>query len=326
MKKLLPLFVVIILTIIGLYVFLKNPSSPIKSNDDSYTVVTSFYPLAFALENIIGNTGTVINIGEDRDPHDFHPSTQDVAQLHTADLVVLQGLDFEPWGEDISEQLKKEGVKVIIAGDGITPDMILSSESDLHEGEETNDGHQEEVHEEHDEHKHGEYDPHTWVNPVTYIQTVKYLVEELSKLNPEQKETYRTNGDTLINKLNILAQEYEENLNSCTYREVIVSHNAFGYLAKQYNFTTHSIAGLSTQDQPSSITLSELKDEALSGTIGAILLEENNITAYGEILSKETGLPLFPINPIAFKVKKGEDYLSISRTNLNTLTQALKCS
>lgn len=57
-------------------------------------------------------------------------------------------------------------------------------------------------------------------------------------------------------------RKYAETLDVCQRNEVIVSHDAFRYIARRYGFTTHAIAGLSTMDEPSAKILTELKEEA----------------------------------------------------------------
>ncbi len=336
MKKYLQPIIILVLLVLLVIILSDSdhqtsPSNKEKTGD--ITVVTSFYPLAYALEQIIGNTGTVINIGEGQDPHDFHPSTKDVLSMEQADVVVLQGAGFETWGHDMEEQLEESGVPVIIATETLELQTRVGSDdhqdASYNETEANDHEHDEDsvAHEEHaeDGHNHGMYDPHTWVDPSLFTKTVEYLVHELAILNPTNATIYQENAMQLLDELQKLDREYKTGLAQCSYDEVIVSHNSFGYLASHYGFTTHAIAGLSTQDQPSVLTLASLKQEAEEG-VGAILLEQNSVTAYGEMLETETGLVTYPINPIAFQVAKDEDYLSISRSNLATLTQALHCN
>ena len=332
-KKILLLVTLLIaITFILLLSINKKPVSKSAPQQNSFTIVTSFYPLAHAIEKIIADTGVVINIGEGRDPHDYQPSVQDIQKLHTADLVVLQGFDFEPWGSDVQKQLKSK-VPVIIAGNAVAlrktdhheeeNDHVDHNDHRMHSDEETHHDHNKDFH---SDHAHGMYDPHTWVSPLRYIQTVEYLRDQIILQRPDFSSEYTANTELFIKKLESLSQEYEQQLARCSYTEVIVSHDAFGYLATDYRFKTHAIAGLSTQDTPSISTLTKLKNKAASGNIGAILVEENSISAYSETLAKETGLPVFTINPIAFNIPADHNYLSMSRSNLNSLVQALQCS
>lgn len=314
--------------------------------DGTFSIVTSFYPLQYALEEIVGDLATVENVGEGRDPHDFQPSAQNVLTLQRADLVVLQGAQFEPWGDDMKARLEADGVPVVLATDKITLHEGGHDHADEHYDEKSKDEHEEEhahedegaheegAHEEehaheaeagHDDHDHGAYDPHTWLDPVLFSEMVEHLTAEISALDPENVETYQANAARLQSELAILNEEYVSRLATCSLDEVITSHDSFGYVADRYNFKAHSIAGLSTQDQPSVATLAALRAEAEEG-IGAILLEQSSITAYGETLSRETGLQTLSINTIAYVIPTGETYLTLMRSNLATLATALACN
>lgn len=339
---------------------------PVRA-DGEFTIVTSFYPLAFALETLTADVATVTNIGEGRDPHDVQLSTANVRAMQEADFVVLQGAGLETWTDDVEIQLKREEVPLLKVTDklelregghshdhddhehgddahdhgdhhgeehahsevGHEHDHEHSEDEHMHEGEthEHEHDHSEEAHDEHshDDHDHGAYDPHTWLDPVLFSQTVGELVEALSTLDPDNASLYEERGNALQAALTELDQVYENRLATCTYDEVITSHDAFSYLGARYGFTIHTIAGLSTQDQPSAQTLAKLREEAEEG-VGAILLEQNSITAYGETLAAETGLRMLSINPVAYDIPAGEDYLSIMEQNLNTLADALQCS
>jgi zinc transport system substrate-binding protein len=154
---------------------------------------------------------------------------------------------------------------------------------------------------------------------------VEHLAEALETLDPENAAVYHANAEALQAELEMLHGEYTTALAACTLDEVITSHDAFGYLAARYDFTIHAIGGLSTQDTPSAVTLASLREEAEEG-IGAILLEENSIAAYGETLAAETGLQTLPVNPLAYVIPEETDYLSLSRANLESFKTALNCN
>lgn len=346
MKYTVGIILAALLIIGGVYTFSNQSNSP-SDDGSTLTIAASFYPLAFAAEEITGDLATVTNIGAGRDPHDVQLSTKDVLTMQEADLVVLQGADLEPWGDDMIEQLKAENVPVFIA----TTHMTLM-ESDEHHEHDTEDEHGSHDHEDdehahehaedednhddehadesehnHDDehgHDHGEFDPHTWLDPVLFSETVEHLTEAIIALDPDNTATYEENAAALQAELAALDAEYERRLSSCALNEVITSHDAFGYLGERYDFTIHSIAGISTQDLPSTAVLATLKEEAEEG-VDAILLEENSVSAYGDALARETGLKTLPINPVAFSIPEGDNYLRVMRSNLDTFVVALAC-
>lgn len=350
--------IVTIVLLGGWYLVTENQSTGKDANasdqqTETITIATSFYPLEHALERLVGDQGTVVNIGAGKDPHEFTPTTKNMVTLQQADMVVLQGADFEPWGDDIVARLEADNVPVVLA----TTDLELrtgghehnSKDEDAHDHDEAH-GHEEDtddysahedetdhdqdeetvVHEEAldthtDTHEHGNYDPHTWLSPTLFSETVTHLTDELVTLDPANEATYQANAATLQADLDALDAKYKNTLSNCMLDEVITSHDAFGYVAGQYNFTIHSLAGLSTQDTPSAQTLAILKEEAEEG-IGAILLEQNSIAAYGETLARETNLQTLSINPISYAVAEDDDYITLMEQNLTAFATALECN
>jgi zinc transport system substrate-binding protein len=64
-------------------------------------VAASFYPLAFAAEELGGDDVHVVNLTPPgTEPHDLEPTPSDVRELKSADLVLLLGHGFQPQLED----------------------------------------------------------------------------------------------------------------------------------------------------------------------------------------------------------------------------------
>lgn len=323
------MIVVIVLITGGWYLNtnIQKTDSTQSNTSDKLSITTSFYPLQFALEKIVGDLGVVTNIGEGKDPHDFEPTTQNILTLQKSDLVVLQGADFETWGDDVITQLEADKIPVVLATENIKLHERNSNHTGHEDEPEVGENHDGEKHENdhEDEHNHGKFDPHTWLDPILFSETVQTLTTKISEIDPQNATTYRKNADVLVAELKKLDEEYKNQLANCSINEVITTHNSFSYVAERYGFEVHSISGLSTQDTPSITVLAELKEEAKEG-IGAILLEDNSIKAYGETLARETGLKTLSINPIAYMVPAGDNYLTLMQKNLNTFAEALKCN
>jgi zinc transport system substrate-binding protein len=103
------------------------------------SVVASFYPLAFAAEEIGGDRVDVHNLTPaGAEPHDLEVSPRDVAEVHDADLVLLLGRGFQPQLEDAAGS----GPNVLRLLD--TPGLAL----------------------------HPNGDPHVWLDPLRYAKIV----------------------------------------------------------------------------------------------------------------------------------------------------------
>ncbi len=103
------------------------------------TVVASFYPLAFAAEQVGGEAVSVENLTPPgAEPHDLEVSPSDVSEIKSADLVLLLGHGFQPQLEDAAGS----GPEVVALLD--TPALDL----------------------------HPDGDPHVWLDPIRYVKIV----------------------------------------------------------------------------------------------------------------------------------------------------------
>ena len=322
-----------------------------EASQEKIEIITSFYPLFFLTEQIAGDLGKVTNLAGSVDVHEYQPSPQDLVQINQANLVIAQGAQLEPWTASVFPELKEKGVKTLT----VTKNLNLAKldehedhsehddhEEETHEGEhedEHHDEHEEENHHDHshdhhdeeeeedhhDEHNHGEFDPHTWLDPVLVQDMVNEITTAIIETDPTNAKTYVKNANDLRARLSVLSQNYQTNLASCNQNEVIVSHDAYGYIARRYNLTLHNIAGLAPNDEPSAQILAELKAEAEEG-ITHILIEENSVRRFAETLAQETGLKTLPITPMGQGILDPEkDYFDVMEENLQSLTQALDC-
>jgi zinc transport system substrate-binding protein len=133
------LILILALAVAGLAVGCRGSGDESSTRE---TVVASFYPLAFAAEQVGGEAVSVENLTPPgAEPHDLEVSPSDVSKIKSADLVLLLGHGFQPQLEDA-------------AGSG--PDVVALLDTpalDLHP-----DG-----------------DPHVWLDPIRYLKIVERL-------------------------------------------------------------------------------------------------------------------------------------------------------
>ncbi len=112
-KKTLLLFIIgfAFLGSILSYVLLARKTAKTEVGREKMQIVASFYPLYYFASQIAGDKANVINITPAGvEPHDFEPSTQDIALIERAALLVVNGGQFEPWGDKIKENLNNKNV------------------------------------------------------------------------------------------------------------------------------------------------------------------------------------------------------------------------
>lgn len=276
-------------------------------------IIASSYPLEQFASNIVGEQKVFSVVPVGMDPHDYEPTAQDIIKITNSKLLIYNGNGLEPWIKDFLST--EEGKEVMV--------MNISERLDFLEFEDDNtEGVGEPAHE-------GKYDPHFWLDPVNAIEITNLLAQELKSIYPDQIYEIEENAQRYISELKTLDEEYSGQLTECEQRKIVVSHEAFNYLAKRYNFEVVEISGISPESEPSAQKLSQVarlvKDEQIEYIFYETLIDPK----LAQTIATETGASTLVLNPIENLTHQereaGEDYLSIMRTNLNNLKLAMKC-
>jgi zinc transport system substrate-binding protein len=296
-----------------------TPATPV----DRLQVVTTLPALTYIAQGVAGGAADVQSIlPPGADPHTAEPSPQQVALAFQADILVLNGGGLEPWLEDVVAQLPPS-VTVLraISFAGVLQHVRADEQHDDH-------GHEEDPHE--GEGEAEVVDPHVWLDPTRLLPLSVALRDALTAKSPLLAEAFRTGQATVAAALIDLDASYQAALATCEARDLIVAHNAYGYLVARYQFRTHPIAGLSPEDEPSAATLALLTKEATELGATTIFFEGPASQALAQTLAQEVGATTAVLSPLetlsAEQVAAGATYVSVMRENLSALTRALRCS
>ncbi len=288
-----------------------------QGNEDnghqSLTIYTSMYPIYDFTRTIAGERANVKQIiPPGVEPHAYRPTAKDLIQLNDADAMIYLGAGLEQWAEQAKTtvQTNVEFVK-------------LSEKIDLIPLEKTGHDHADSSHHE------SENDPHYWLDPMrakTMAESIKNL---LIKLDPKGEAIYKQRYETVVAKLNDLDQAYSKLVNTTSNKDILVSHAAFGYLAKRYGLKQIPISGISPNETPTPRKLKHTIEQAKRHDIKYIFFSKLVNTEVAEALQERLGTDPLVLNPIANVSKqtfddRGVSYFSLMRDNLNQLKIALK--
>ncbi|SCE97411.1 zinc transport system substrate-binding protein [Micromonospora purpureochromogenes] len=276
-------------------------------------VVAAFYPLQFLAERIGGDAVAVSNLAKPgAEPHDLELNPRQVGQVSEAELVVyLKG--FQP---NVDEAVDQNAADRAFDVATVQPLLTAAAGGHEHEGEA---GHAEEP--------GGNLDPHLWLDPTRLATVGDQLAERLGRADPERAADYTARARTLRGELEKLDAEFAAGLKSCQRREIVVSHTAFGYLTERYQLEQVGITGLTPDTEPSPQRLAEVAAEAREHRATTIFFETLVSPKVAETIAAEVGAKTAVLDPIeGLSTDSGGDYLSVMRTNLQTLRTALSCS
>lgn len=181
------------------------------------------------------------------------------------------------------------------------------------------------------DHDHGTHDPHIWLDFDNDQRIVQEIVRVFSLLDSENSNTYATNADSYIARLQALDQRYMTELSSCNQDEFLVGgHNFFGYIEQRYDLKGISaIENIEPNTEPTPKRIKEIADVAKEHDIKYILTEVLVSKRMAEAIAAESGAEVLIFNPAANLPKsdfdKGVTFISVMEDNLETLRTALEC-
>ncbi|MFG2104803.1 metal ABC transporter substrate-binding protein [Micromonospora echinaurantiaca] len=275
-------------------------------------VVAAFYPLQFVAERVGGDAAAVSNLVKPgAEPHDLELNPRQVGQVTEAELVVyLKG--FQP---AVDEAVAQNAADRSFDVATVQPLLDASAGGHAHEGEEA--GHADEA---------GAKDPHLWLDPTRLAAVADRLAERFGQADPARAADYTARAAALRTDLAKLDAEYTEGLKTCQRREIVVSHTAFGYLAERYKLEQIGLTGLSPEVEPAPQRLAEVAEEAREHGATTIFFETLVSPKVAETIAAEVGARTAVLDPLEGLSADHGDYLSVMRTNLETLRTALSCS
>ena len=282
-------------------------ASPAASGTaDPLQVATAFYPLEFLTARLAGDAATVTDLtSPGAEPHDLELTPQQVARLGSDDLVVyLHG--FQPAVDEAVAQQAQDAALDVTTATALQDGYVPVEEGVEHADEEG-------------------LDPHVWLDPDRYAEIAGAVGARLEQLAPAQADAIRTRTQELRGELKTLDGEFTAGLAHCERKEIVTSHNAFGYLASAYGLTQISITGLTPEQEPTPGRLAEVATYAEEHGVTTIFFEELVSPAVAQALASEVGAQAVELSPLEGAPESG-DYLTQMRSNLKTLQAALGCS
>ena len=294
----------------------KTGSENSETKDEKLSVYASFYSMYDFATKIGGDKVDVTNmVPAGTEPHDWEPTATDITNLEKADVFIYNGAGMEHWAEDILESLQNEELMVVEASKGIT----LMEGHQEHEGEEE-EGDIEEEKEEHD--------PHVWLNPLNVKIEMENIKNTFVEADPINKDYYEANFQKYSAELDTLDKEFNDTLSTLSNKDIIVAHQAFGYLCEAYGLNQVAIEGLSADSEPDPARMTEIIEFAKEHSVKVIFFEELVSPKVAETIAKAIDAETDVLNPIEGLTDEqktaGEDYFSIMRQNLNSLKVALQ--
>ena len=266
-------------------------------------VVATFSILADFARNVGGDRIEVISlVGPNGDAHVYQPTPDDAKNLRAARLILVNGLKLEGWMDRL---IKASGstAPVIVATKGVQP---LESEENGHKG----------------------LDPHAWQsidNAKIYVANIR---DALAAADPDGAATYRANASAYVAQLDKLDAEVRAAIAKIPekHREIITTHDAFGYFGAAYGFRFIAPEGVSTEAEPSARDVAKIIRQIKAEKIPAVFLENISDPRISRRIAEESGAKIGgTLFSDALSPQDGPagTYIDMMRNNIRQLTSAL---
>lgn len=314
------------------------------SNNGKIKVCTSLYPLYDFTKKIAGDTADVVNlIPPGIEVHDWEPDPRDMVRLVHSNLFVYNGLGMERWAEKVIESAKDKSFDVCLASEGVQPIAGgCEHNHNLHAAHADNDAHADhddcpehgekgkcKKHTEHEGHTE-QWDPHVWLSPKNAIIILTNIKNALIKIAPQHADLYEANYRKTVRQCEELDAEFLAAIGPdapLASRDIVVSHQAFGYLCKDYGLSQIAIEGLAADSEPTPARMAAIIDEAKQKHVRVIFFEELADDRLSQTIAQSCGARVDVLNPYGGLTRKqieaGDDYFTVMRRNLAALKRAL---
>jgi zinc transport system substrate-binding protein len=294
----------------GIYLFNQVAQSPENPSTNQLKIATSIFPLTDIARQIGQNKIEVIQLlPSGASPHTYALSPQQLSDLKDSAILFSIGHNLDTWA---TKAAVASNVPVIT----VDQNIILKSFEEDHAHEEDED------HEE-DEASHTEdgLDPHYWLSVPNGQEIARNITTELKQLDPANATVYDNNLNNYLNQLNVLENELQFLANSASQRHFVTIHNAWSYLAAQYNFELVATYQPSEGQAPTLSSLEHLQETITEHEITNFYTEPQLQSSAGvRLVENELNLSIKILDPIG-GLDNRQSFADLLRFNITQLAQ-----
>ena len=353
MKKNIAFLVTVMFIFTFIIVIISAISNTNNKNNEKIQIVATLFPQYDFAKKVGGDKVDVtLLLPPGSESHTYEPTPKDMVNINNSKLFIYTGKEMEPWADKIISGVKNS-VNVL---DLSTTVKLINSEEfeeehnlEHNEDEETiyeefenehsnkhrheyegQEGQEEQENEhEHEQNHNHEYDPHIWLNPQYAIKMVKSIEQELSRIDPDNAEYYKTNANNYIKQISDLDKEFEETVKNAKNPKIAFGGAfAYAYFVERYDLdfiSAYETCGESAE--PSTVKVKEVIDYIKKNRIPVIFYKEYSTGNIAKTISEATGAKMLVFNTVhnlsKDEIQGGASYVSIMKQNLENLKQAL---
>ncbi len=327
MRKFLSIIVAAMMAVGGLCAC-GSGGAGLSADNDKIQIVTTIFPEYDWVMNILGdragNAEVTMLLDNGVDLHSYQPTAEDMLKIADCDVFVYVGGESDGWVDDALKGAGNPDRTVInlleVLGDSV-------KEEELVEGMQG-----EEEEEEEGEEEGPEYDEHVWLSLKNAAVICDAIEVALSKADSEGASVYEKNCADYKAELSALDEEYTKVAESAKNKTLLFGDRfPFRYMTDDYGLDYYAaFVGCSAETEASFETIVFLANKVDELNLSSIMtIEKSDGRIAGTIRDNTTSkdqkiLTLDSMQSVTSDdVAKGENYISIMKSNLEVLKEAL---
>lgn len=213
--------------------------------DDSKVQVVTTLPLFADFIREVGGDRVEVTalVPSGADPHTFEPAPKDVAKLEGADLVIVNGLDLEPFANNTIAPNVPDDVPLV---ELVTPSLEVINDN-----------------------------PHLWMDVANAREYINTISAALVEVDPDGISAYEANSAAYLTELDALETYVQAQVDAIpeARRKLITAHDAFVYLAKSTGLEVVGFVVEGPGGEPSPDDLENIIETAQAEDIPAVFTE-----------------------------------------------------
>ena len=334
MRHIIPAFLSVIIAVTllagcGTSSSSSSSSASSASSNGKLKVIATIFPEYDFLRQIGGDKIDLkMLLKPGSESHSYEPTPQDIKDVAAADMFVYVGGDSDAWISSIMDSVDQSKLRTVTLMDcvslvpeetveGMTPEKEEADTSDASADTDTSES--EEV----------EYDEHVWTSPANAMLIVQKLCDNLSELDPANKDFYASNTSAYIEKLKKLDGEFRDVVDNGKRKEIVVGDRfPFRYFADEYGLTYHAaFPGCSSDTEANAQTIAfltkKVKDDKIPVVFHIELSNEKVCDSICEAIGAKSELLNAVHNVSKDDFNNGVTYIDLMEHNVSVLKEAL---
>ena len=280
----------------------------LSAQAQTMNVLSSVKPINLIVQELTnGVSESSYLVPQSASPHDYALRPSDIKKIKNADMIIWYGNDLEPF---LSKVLADQKNVITISE--------FSSVDFYHFDQHGHDDHAEESG------HHHNTDPHFWLGPKEALGVAKEITVQLIKIDPLNKDQYKSNLAAFENKLAQAVETISKQLKPVQSKGYFVFHDAYGYFERYFGMNNLGHFTVSPDRKPGAKTLINIKKSLLNQQAVCVFSEPQFEPATVTTITRGTGVHKGELDPLAIQQNDEEGaYFIFLSTISNELSRCL---